>query len=341
MILTVLFGTNHRKENVVVDLQFVSDFVNTYFTNVSIMRNGTQFNCRCALCGDSKKNTRKKRFYLTYDGNSGGVYYCHNCHETGSFVKLYSLLSGTSIAQSLKIIFKYDKSAIKNQLTKKKTEKVEEQVGSHNYILDDCVMKVEGYQQSKYNEVLLQFKKDRNIPDDTPIYIAYKGKYKNRIIIPICDKKNNILYFQARRIYKNQEPKYLNPISKKRDVIFNRHKFDRKKYIIIVEGLLDAISIGDQGTVCLGSSITDDFIHKIMRLTDKGVIIALDNDETGKKEQQKIIKKSIYAKKVRYFLYPYVQSDINSINTNYDIDIYKMIIDNSFELHGVKARNLF
>jgi len=251
------------------------------------------------------------------------------------------MLTGISIEQSKKDIFKYDKSSIINKITKcNKKKEIYEPKKDHNYILDDCVKDPEGVQQSKYNESLIQFKKDRKIPDNIPIFVAYKGKYKGRFIIPVFDNNNNIIYFQARRIHKKQEPKYMNPSSEKKIIIHNEYKFDREKCIVVVEGLLDAISIGDQGTVCFGSNITDEFIKKLMKMTNVGVVIALDNDETGKKSLQKFIDNSKYSKKVKYFIYPYDMKDINSIDTDVDINIYNMIIDNAFELHAVKAMSL-
>jgi transcription elongation factor Elf1 len=55
------------------------------------------FNCRCPLCGDSKKSTSKARGYI-YLGKGAYWFKCHNCHASKSFVNLlkavdYSLYS--------------------------------------------------------------------------------------------------------------------------------------------------------------------------------------------------------------------------------------------------------
>lgn len=44
-----------------------------------------QYYMRCPLCGDSKKDINKARFYMRINTNDESpiVYYCHNCGETG------------------------------------------------------------------------------------------------------------------------------------------------------------------------------------------------------------------------------------------------------------------
>ena len=41
------------------------------------------FNCRCPICGDSKKNKFKKRGYWLHK-NGEYKYFCHNCNATRS-----------------------------------------------------------------------------------------------------------------------------------------------------------------------------------------------------------------------------------------------------------------
>ena len=41
------------------------------------------FNCRCPICGDSKKNKHKKRGYWLHK-NGVYKYFCHNCGATRS-----------------------------------------------------------------------------------------------------------------------------------------------------------------------------------------------------------------------------------------------------------------
>ena len=116
----------------------------------------------------------------------------------------------------------------------------------------------------------------------------------------------------------------------------NRDHFSRDKYIILTEGIIDAAMIEDrQGTCCLGATPSDEIFRSLFSLTNKGVILALDNpnmDESGKKELQKIIKNSKYGKMIKYFIMPGTEiKDINQLKIkNPDKNIYDFILNNSF-----------
>ena len=164
------------------------------------------------------------------------------------------------------------------------------------------------------------------------MYIAYKGLYQGRVIIPILEN-GHIIYFQGRAVV-DIEPKYLNPVIEKTGVILNRMKFDKHKYIIITEGILDSLALGNQGTSCLGASVTDEFLEHVIPLTDKKVIIAMDNDEPGLTEMIRIIYESKYSSELKYFLMPYKYKevkDLNKLSVDYDqLDIYKLVTENSY-----------
>ena len=85
----------------------------------------------------------------------------------------------------------------------------------------------------------------------------------------------------------------------------NKERFDPEKYIIVTEGILDAMTIEDhQGTTCLGASISDAWLTELYKYTRAGIIIALDNDETGIMQLKKLLKESKFASKLKYFIMP-------------------------------------
>jgi len=208
-----------------------------------------------------------------------------------------------------------------------------------HWILDKCYSvpwfnATVGMIQRQYLNHLSNFIEDRKIPKKYKLYICHSGKYKNRIIIPIFNKKGRVIYFQARRIPNTMlEPKYDNPVSPKELCILNKFLFDRSKDIIIHEGLIDAFMVGDQGTSCLGKEISEDLIVQLLKLTDQNVIVALDNDSEAYKALSKFMKKNKYAQKVKYFLYPEEfkgHDDINSyVRVNRQMNVYQLITQNS------------
>jgi len=330
-----------------ISLDKVTEFMYQHFESVTTSKRGDHFLAKCVLCGDSKTNSRKRRFNLDYN-NGKPMYHCFNCNESGSFIDIYALMNGLSKEEAYDELYSYDSDDLKRRL--QKHNEIIDWVKKYtdtdcNWIEDDCVSlskKIDGYVQNKYVEVLEKFYKDRLISEKNKIFIAYKGDYKGRIIIPVYDKNKSIIYFQARRIPgSNILPKYKNPVVEKQNVILNEDKFKNNKPVVIVEGLIDAFSIGTQGTSCLGKEISENFIKNILKYTNKP-IVCFDNDESGykslitfmlgKKDKKK--KPNKYSKIVNYFIFPdeYIKyKDINNIRVgDRKVNIYEMILKNSF-----------
>lgn len=316
----------------------VSDFLYSNLDKVieKKFKNGIEFNARCPICGDSKKSLHKKRFHLKFIDSENIVWHCFNCESTGNFYHLYAYIEGITPEEAYKVLNKYSKNRAKDSIKRKSTKKIKEKKSDNqnfNFILKDCISldeKTEGSIHKQLQDRLKSFIEKRKI--SFPIYIAYKGKYKNRYIIPIIED-GNIIYFQGRRIFDTMEPKYKNPSVEKTNIILNRKNFDKEKYIIITEGLLDADAIGMQGTSMLGKSLSKEFRDKILEYTNKGIILSLDNDEDG---MDKILEYSKKYKSILYFLMPIEfknQKDLNDLLVHNYINrnsMYQFVVDNSY-----------
>jgi 5S rRNA maturation endonuclease (ribonuclease M5) len=318
-----------------IPLEKVNDFVFEHFRNVKVSKNGTHFLARCTLCGDSAKSQSKRRFNLDYK-NGEPVFQCWNCGKSGSFIKLYSLIKCVSEDDVKKVFRQFNIDDIKKTFNKRKSKKkipIVPNITYHDYILNDCISvddKTDGIVLPKYQEKLKEFIISRKTYNHK-LYIAYKGKYQGRIIIPIYDDNGHIIYFQGRALF-NNPVKYDNPPAEKGSIILNSDKFDKEKYIIITEGFFDATSIGNQGTTCFGSSINDEFLDTLFKKTNKGIIIALDNDEKGIESTEKVLKESKYSNKLKYFLMPkeyFEYKDINMLDGKIN-NIYDFIVENSY-----------
>jgi len=314
----------------VVSQDIINDFILSNFPDVNISNSGTHWNFRCPLCGDSQTKKNVKRFHIDYNNGTPG-YHCFRCGEHGSFIEFYCKYTGLNSSEAYRTLYKYNPDSIKRKLNplikNKKTPIIEYK--DYSYILKECIeedKEYKGYSEKKYQKIIKSFRKFRQIPDNQKLYYAYCGKYANRIIIPIFQEEK-MVYFQARGL----NPKYLNPPTEKQIIIFNLDKFDSSKYIIITEGLLDALSVGNNGTCLLQAYIDDKFIEKLLKHTEKGIIIALDNDDAGKKMLNKFINESKYSDVVKYFIYKYNKKDLNEIKTSWpDINIYEHVLDNTF-----------
>ena len=324
-----------------VTLEFVSDYVLQNFPKVKITKNGTHFTARCVLCGDSKKSQSKRRFNLDWN-NERPIFHCFNCGESGTFLNLYSRLEGISRRHAYQILYQHDVSKYSSESVRDKIngkgphgEPIPKQPQVFMNILDDCLGPgdtAKGYITQKFQNYLLNFIKERKIPKDIKLFVAHKGKYKGRIIIPVYNNEDDLIYFQGRAIHDAVKPKYLNPDTDKQLVIYNDGNFERDKYIIVSEGLLDAFMIPKQGTTCLGSNISEFFIKMLMKKTDKGIILAFDNDNPGIESMLNFMKTNKYSDVVFYFLYPDkypVDTDLNALVAKYNVDdVYQLVVKN-------------
>lgn len=318
-----------------IPIEVVSRFVHENFQKVRVSKGGTHFHARCPLCGDSKKSLSKKRFHLDYNNGVPG-YHCFNCERAGSFIQLYSKIKGVTIEDAKRQLIKFDTDFLSQLLHKKKIEDtpIPNGVANHDSILEDCFVlsdEPEGVIEQAYHKKMMDFTRDRKIPSGYPLYMAYKGDYKGRIIIPLMNN-GHIIYFQGRAVG-NMEPKYLNPPTPKSLTILNKENFDPNKQIIVTEGILDALQLGNQGTCILGRHISDSLISELLNLTHTGIVIVLDNDESGYEEVERFMAESHYSSLVNYFIWPYkykYTKDLNQLATTVAIsDMYNFVIENS------------
>jgi DNA primase len=345
----------------VIDLDAVREFVFEHFPKVKVTKGGTHFNARCILCGDSKKSLSKRRFNLNYN-NGNPIYQCFNCGESGSFIDLYATIKGIDYSEARRILLDYSPNTFDETMDRigdrwngiKKVNTEEPLTKYHDYILKHCVSPEDNpksYITKRLQQELFKFIKERHIPNHVKLYVAYEETYKNRIIIPIFENQR-IVYFQARSIHKHVYPKYKNPASEKERIILNKEKFNPDKYIIVTEGLLDAFMIPDQGTACLGSSISTSFLKELFLTKPKGIIIFFDNDESGIEAFRKFTGTgkykeyfgNEYKKEVKYFVFPdkYKREnieDLNEIVSKYEIDnVYDFVVENSYSLERALVR---
>ena len=102
-----------------LNLDVVNSFVMEFFSLVTDTKNGTHWHARCPLCGDSKKNIRKKRFHLDYN-NGNPIWQCFNCGRSGSFLEIYSELKAISIDDAKNELYGFD--SLRDRLTNREID---------------------------------------------------------------------------------------------------------------------------------------------------------------------------------------------------------------------------
>ena len=122
--------------------------------------------------------------------------------------------------------------------------------------------------------------------EDEPFYLVKEGTYRNRILITFRTEEGEMFFFQARALYSDMKPKYLNPPSAKgvhaRHVLYPYDETAESLYIC--EGPFDAITLnllGFNATCTIGNNISQTQIEILKEFEGK-FILAYDNDDAGK-----------------------------------------------------------
>lgn len=300
---------------------------------------------RCPFCGDSKKNPNIKRCHVDYYPEADNyVFFCYNggCNESGSIYKLYAHLKGITYDEAKKELDDntYSYTKLKNKFKKRQEEEIKKDnilknLDISSYGLIGINSKTYSKREERYQKILKEFVEDRCV--NIKCFISTTGKFENRIIIPLY-QDGKLVYFQGRRIKSTMENKYLNPVVDKSNIIPNINNLIPDDDIIIAEGILDMYSIEYNYTCCLGAYISDDFLDQIFNISKNNVIIALDNDDAGRLQINKMIKESKYGKRLKYFFMPYVDiKDLNQLKQEREIrNIYDFIKENSYSYFKAK-----
>ncbi|SHE29962.1 DNA primase [Caldanaerobius fijiensis DSM 17918] len=295
----------------VIESNDIVDIVSNY---VQLKRAGKEYRGLCPFHSEKTPS-----FYV--DGERQ-VYYCFGCHSGGNVISFIMNIESLNFIDAVKFLANKAGIAIKeDQVNDQRSilyeinreaarfyyENLKSKRGviAYNYlknrgIEDKTIVKFGlGYSQKAWDGLLNHLsKKGYKVQDIERAGLIIKGKdgasyydrYRNRIMFPIIDSRNNIIGFGARSIDETM-PKYLNSpeteIFNKSSVLYalNFAKKSRSNHFIIVEGYMDAISLHQAGidyaVASLGTALTPKHVE-LMKRYKNSVIIAYDADAAGK-----------------------------------------------------------
>ncbi len=119
-------------------------------------------------------------------------------------------------------------------------------------------------------------------------------RFRGRVIIPIADRRGQVVAFGARAMGDEVKPKYLNSpeyeLFHKGRMLFNVHRarkaIRQERRALLLEGYMDVLAVAQAGIECavatLGTSLTEEQAQLLKAECDK-VVIAYDGDEAGRK----------------------------------------------------------
>jgi hypothetical protein len=265
------------------------------------IRRSQDYNAKCPICGDSKRNKLSKRFHLyTKTSFDGDVLKCFNgdCEYSGN---MYSFLRD------------YHPSLLNSYIQEMKGEKINfiqeflkgEEPQIDTYIPDSLfVPKIitdvpEIFQKITKGSYAYDYLIKRNIPETLhkyflevvpPFVFKEDDKEKNLenfIIIPLYYGKK--IYGFTSRSTINKDFYTRIPEENTGWKVWNLLNVDLSKTLYIFEGTFDALSIeSDNVVACLGADFPDEILKKV-----KDPVFVYDNtniDKTGAKKAFKYAK---------------------------------------------------
>lgn len=136
--------------------------------------------------------------------------------------------------------------------------------------------------------------------------------FRDRVIIPIMDKRGQVIAFGG-RIMGDGQPKYLNspetPVFNKRKVLYNmnnaRDKGYEAKSLIICEGYMDVIAMDKYGinyaVAPLGTALTEEQIQEAWKVVNEP-ICCFDGDSAGVRAAIRSVDRALPILKAGYSL---------------------------------------
>lgn len=295
-----------------------SDIVDVISEYISLKKTGKDFKGLCPF-----HHEKTPSFSVSQDKQ---LYHCFGCHASGnvitfvmnieniSFVDAVELLAeraGISIDESKLTDDEYRRKKLKDEIYKinrlaavyfyrKLYSKMGQAALKYLYDrgIDDKTIKKFGLGYShSTGDSLLKFLKKQKYSEDILIKAGlvlknsngYYDRFRNRVMFPIIDERNNIIGFGGRVMDKSL-PKYLNspetPVFKKGKTLYgiNIARKSNDDNFIVVEGYMDAIALHQSGissaVASLGTALTSEQ-GKLIKKYRENVIIAYDADEAG------------------------------------------------------------
>jgi len=251
-------------------------------------------NCRCPICGDSKKSKWKARGY--FFSKKGGVFYkCHNCGYSSSIGSLLKQLDSFLYNQYTLERFKEGKTSVANVSIK--FTKPDFESRKQKSLLDSLFDKVDGTPAEEYLE-------KRRIPknrwgelyyiDDVQKLEQLSEKYRGRIVgteprlvIPFYNRDGKFVGVTCRGLG-DERLRYLTIRLNDIDpFIYNLDKVDITKDVYVTEGPLDSLFLDN--AVAAGSSD----MNAIKSVIPKEKLVLVFDNQPRNKEIVKLIEKAI------------------------------------------------
>lgn len=231
------------------------------------------WNCRCPICGDSKRNKLKARGFL-YEKTGKLFYMCHNCHASMSFSNFIKTLDPELHSQYALESFKERASVGVSEKIKSKTDPEPDisKFQKPKFIKYTELNAIKKVSQLDPAHPAKRYIQSRQIPNYFHSRLFYAPKFKAftnkfipnkfedvevdepRLIIPLVDDKGNLFGFQGRSFAKTGMRYVTIILDNGPPKVFGMDRIDKNKTVYIVEGPIDSMFLPN-GLAMVGSSL--------------------------------------------------------------------------------------
>lgn len=219
------------------------------------------FNCRCPLCGDSKKNKSKMRGYIYRKGNDM-FYSCHNC---GAGLGLGNFIKNLDIGLYKEYVLeRYKSGEVGNKQLKNTTINIKPprfDKLSDNVTYDNA----ERCDKLPDNHHCIEYLKKRKLPQDKYKLLYYTDNYKQfvdevypnhnkeiandkRLIIPFYDSDNALIAVSGRALEETSyKLRYVTVRTNESEdkLIYGFDRIILSQKVLLVEGPLDSLFLNN------------------------------------------------------------------------------------------------
>ena len=255
------------------------------------------YNCRCPICGDSKKNKFKARGYV-YDVKNSLAYKCHNCGFSGGIGKLIEQVDPHLYNQ-----YKLERYKEKDNRQSNTATKFVYKPDFSEY-QKDPLDNVKRIKDLPFFSNPVQYIVKRQIPMEIARELCYVDniqkledlfpEYKNRLIgkeerilIPCYTRDKKLIGLTCRGI-NNDRLRYVTiKAIKDHPLVFGLDKVDISKTIYVLEGPIDSMFVDN--SISVGGS---DF-KRIANFAAKDMFVMVYDNQPRNKELISIMERSI------------------------------------------------
>lgn len=241
---------------------------------------GKEMRARCPLHSDNHPS-----FSMNINQ---GVWVCFGCNERGEFTRLVELVLSCSKNEAYQWVQSNGQLSSVEQLSRAFATAMDSPIGQY---ITDPDTKWERHYESIDNKIMPLWFLKRGFTWDT--INSWGIKYDpmmDSVIVPVYWEDK--LVGTVTRNTKENLPKYQNsPGLPRAEILFGKINPNAKR-IYLVEGLLDCIwasQCGHTALSLLGTSISNRQILILRKYRFGQIVLALDNDEAGKKATQNLV----------------------------------------------------